>query len=61
MNNTREGVRRVVLRVRIKRGNEMNDRVDKSRGIVTMVKTVDNINPIEILRLTKQVARMKRN
>ena len=47
-----------MLRVRIKRGNGMNVRVDKSRRIVTlMVETVDNINPIETLRSDKQIAR----
>ena len=40
----------------------MNDRVDKSRGIVTlMTETLTNINPIEPLRLVKQEGRMKRN
>ena len=63
VNNTKEGVKRdVVLRVRIKRGNGMNVRVDKSRGIVTlMTETLPNINPIEPLRLSKQSSRMKRN
>ena len=62
MNNTREGVKRGVLRVRIKRGNGMNGRVDKSRGIVTlMTEAVANINPIEPLRLVKQSAQIKRN
>ena len=51
-----------MVRVRIKHGNGMNDRVDKSRGIVTlMTETVANINPIEPLRLAKQEAQMKRN
>ena len=63
LNNTIEGVRRgVVVRVWVKSGNGMNDRVDKSRGIVTlMVETLSNIYPIEPLRLEKQAARMKRN
>ena len=51
-----------MVRVRIKRGNGMNDRVDKSRGIVTlMAEALANINPIEPLRLAQQAARMKRN
>ena len=37
----------------------MKDRVDKSRGMVTlMTETLPNINPIGHLRLTKQEARM---
>ena len=69
--------RGVVVRVRIKRGNGMNDRVDKSGGIVTLavfgcfwcydlngnnwVEVLANINPIEPLRLVKQATRIKRN
>ena len=48
--------------MRIKRGNGMNDRVDKSRGIVTLMsEALANINPIEPLRLAKQAPRIKRN
>ena len=37
----------------------MNDRVDRSRGIVTlMTEALVNINPIEPLRLDKQATRM---
>ena len=33
----------------------MNDRVDKSRGIVTLMdEGLPNINPIELLRLVQQ-------
>ena len=48
--------------MQIKRGNGMNDRVDKSRGIVTLMsEDLPNINPIEPLRLVKQSVRIKRN
>ena len=44
-----------MVRVRIKRGNGVNDRVGKSRGIVTlMTEALGNINPIEPLRLNSQ-------
>ena len=49
-----------MVRVRIKHGNGMNDRVDKSRGIETlMTEALSNINPIEPLRLAKQVVRIE--
>jgi hypothetical protein len=39
----------------------MNDRVDKSMGIVTlMTEDLSNIKPIEPLRLSKQAARRKK-
>ena len=39
-----------MVRVGIKRGNGMNGRVDKSRGIVTLMsEDLTNINPIEPL------------
>ena len=46
----------------MKRGKGMKDRVDKSRGIVTlMTETLANIKPIETLRLAKQTGRRERN
>ena len=63
LSNTIEGdTRSAVVRVRIKRGTVMTGRVDRSRGIVTlMAEALAKINPIEPLRLAKQAARMNRN
>ena len=63
LSNTIEGVKRDdVVRVWIKRCNGMNDLVDKSRGLVTLMdEALANINPIEPLRLAKQAARLKPN
>jgi hypothetical protein len=47
---------------RMKHGNGINDRDDRSSGIeILMADAFAKINPTDPLRLAKQVARRKRN
>jgi hypothetical protein len=46
---------------RIKRGNGIKDRDDKSSGIILMSEAFAEIKPNDPFKLAKQAARRKRN